>query len=282
MFYYRAWLRLGRSTIVGTTVKRAVDLPIHLLADEKPTWWQGQRHYVATTVGDGCFLGAAVVAEASTKALHAGYGEFLAEARDLAPAYQPATVCTDGWQATREAWQVLVPAVTLILCFLHGVLKSEARCRGALRQQLRRRAWHVYQAPHKGAFGQRVRRVREWARLHLSGVVQETVLKLCAGKEQCKVASDFPGAARTANGSDRLRDYQDRVLYQLRYFHGTRQTARLAARAMALQGNFHPYSVRVQRPGTPRSPFEALNGFHYHGNWLHNLLSAASMGGRRL
>lgn len=282
MFYYRAWLSLGRPTIVGTTVKQAAALPPHLLADEKHTWLKGQRHYVATTVGEGCLLGAAVVAEASTEALQAGYGEFLAEARALAPAYHPETVCTDGWKATREAWQGLVPTVTLLLCFLHSVLKIEKRCRGALRQQVRQMAWHVYQARNKGEFGQRVRRLREWARVQLSGAVQEAVLKLCALQAQFQLAYDFPDAARTTNGIDRLMDYQDRVLYQMRYFHGTRESARLAARAMAVQWNFHPYSVRAQRQGTNRSPFEALNGFQYHDNWLHNLFTAASMGGRRL
>jgi hypothetical protein len=282
MFYYRAWLSLGRPTITGTTVKKAADLPLHLLADEKHTWLNGQRHYVATTVGQGCFLGATVVVEASTEALQAGYGEFLVEARDLAPAYHPETVCTDGWKATREAWQLLVPTVTLLLCFLHSVLKIEERCRGALRQQVRGMAWHVYQARTKAEFGQRVRRLREWARVQLCGPVQETVLKLCALTEQFTLAYDFPAAARTTNGIDRLMDYQDRVLYQMRYFHGTHKSARVAARAMALQWNFHPYSVRAQRQGTKRSPFEALNGFQYHDNWLHNLLTAASMGGRRL
>jgi hypothetical protein len=29
------------------------------------------------------------------------------------------------------------------------------------------------------------------------------------------------------------------------------------------------------------SPFTELNGFSYHSNWLHNLLIASSMGGRR-
>jgi hypothetical protein len=282
MFYYRAWLHLGRPNLVGTTVKQAAALPPHLLADEKHTWLKGQRHYVATTVGEGGFLGATVVAEASTEALQGGYGEFLTEARDLAPPYQPATVCTDGWKATREAWQLLVPTVTLLLCFLHSVLKIEERCRGVLRQQLRHMTWHVYQARTKAEFGQRVRRLREWARGQLSGAVQETVLKLCALKEQFKLAYDFPEAARTTNGIDRLMDYQDRVLYQMRYFPGTRDSARLAARAIALQWNFHPYSLRAQRTGTQRSPFEALNGFQYHDNWLHNLFTAASMGGRRL
>lgn len=282
MFYYRAWVSLGRNAVVGTTVKSAAKLPVHLLADEKHTWLGGERHYVATTVGDGCFLGVAVAAEASTAALQAGYGEFLAEAREVDQAYQPQTVCTDGWHATREAWSLLVPTVTLLLCFLHAVLKIEARCRGALRQQLRRRAWHVYQATTKGQFAQRVRRLREWASGELEGAVQATGLKLCELKEQFMLAYDFPAAARTTNGIDRLMDYQDRVLYAMRYLHGTQKSGRWAVRAMALQWNFHPYSARAQRHGAKRSPFEALNGFQYHDKWLHNLLSAASMGGRRL
>lgn len=282
MFYYRAWASLGRNSLVGTTVKQAAQLPTDLLADEKHTWVRGERQYVATTVGGGCFLGVEVVAEASTAALQAGYQGFLTEARTVQPDYQPETVCTDGWPATREAWQLLVPTITLILCFLHSVLKIEARCRGALRQHLRQRVWHVYHALNKVQFAQRLRRLHEWASRHLEGAVQATVLKLCDLKDQFRVAYDFPTAARTTNGIDRLMDYQDRVLYQMRYLHGTQEAARLAVRAMAVQWNFHPYSVRAQSEGAKRSPFEALNGFQYHDNWLHNLLSAASMGGRRL
>jgi len=281
-FYYRAWRSLGRHTIVGTPVKRAADLPPHLLADEKHTWLNGQRHYVATTVGGGCFLGAAVVAEAATAALQAGYGEFLVEARNLAPAYQPETVCTEGWHATREAGQLLVPTVTRILCFLPAVLKIEARCRGAVRQQLCQMAWPGYHAATQVQFAQRVRRLREWAQQHTSGAVQEAGLKLGARKASFSLASDFPAAARTTKGIARLMAYQERVLYHMRYFHGTRESSRLAARAMALHWNFHPYSARAQSEGAKRSPFEALNGFQYHDNWLYNLLSAASLGGRRL
>jgi len=282
MWYYRAWLSVGRNSIVGTTVKEAEGVPKDLLADEKHTWRSGRREYVATTVGSGCFLGAALAQEASTISLQAAYGEFLTEAREVAPGYQPETVCTDGWHATREAWQLLVPTIQLLLCFLHSVLKIEARCRGAVRQRVREQAWHVYRARNKVEFAQRLRRLREWATVQLRGAVQETVLKLCQLKADFSVAYDFPQAARTTNGIDRLMDYQDRVLYQMRYFHGRRDSARLAVRAMALQWNFHPYSARAQSTGAKRSAFEALNGFQYHGHWLHNLLSAASMGGRRL
>ncbi len=41
MFYYRAWISLGRNSVVGTSVKHAARLPADLLADEKHTWLYG-------------------------------------------------------------------------------------------------------------------------------------------------------------------------------------------------------------------------------------------------
>ena len=49
---------------------------------------------------------------------------------------------------------------------------------------------------------------------------------------------------------------------------------------MAMQWNFHPYCERLRKGNAARvSPFADLNGFVYHGNWLHKLLIASSMGG---
>jgi hypothetical protein len=50
---------------------------------------------------------------------------------------------------------------------------------------------------------------------------------------------------------------------------------------MAMLWNFHPYGRQVQtKPPDALSPFEALNGFRYHDNWLRNLLIATSLNGR--
>lgn len=283
-FYYRAWASLGRVSLVGTTVKDPETLPPHLIADEKHTWLQGQKVYIPTTVAAGCILGASVVTDASADALEKGYGEFAQEARQLKPDYQPQTVCTDGWKGTRQAWQRLFQAITLILCFLHSVLKIHDRCRGALRQFLLDQAWRAYEATTKSQFAQRLRRLREWVEANLDpGDLKDTVLKLCQQKPQFMGAYDAPAAARTSNAVDRVLNVLDRVLYAMRYFHGTQISARLGVRAMALQWNFHPYGQRTQRSGPTRSsPFADLNGFQYHPNWLHNLLIASSMGGRRL
>lgn len=283
MFWYRAWLAFGRPSLLGTTVKDLAKIPTNLVADEKVTWVAGQEVYVPTTVGEGCFLGVSVVTAADTTTLEAGYGEFVREAQALVPDYHPHSVCTDGWKATREAWRRLFPKITLVLCFLHSVLKIKDRCTGALRHRVLERAWHVYQAATKRQFAQRLRRLGEWTQTHLSGAVAEMVWKMCRRRVDFTPAYDCPQAHRTSNAVDRLLNYQDRLLYAMRYCHATTASARLAVRAMALQWNFHPYGARLRRDQPARvCPFHDLNGFQYHSNWLHNLLIASSMGGLRL
>ena len=106
--------------------------------------------------------------------------------------------------------------------------------------------------------------------------------KLCRRAAQFKVAYQFPQAHRTSNMLDRLMNHQDRLLYTMQYFHGNKKSARLYLRSMALVWNFHPYGTRTCSEGSVRmSPFTDLNGFHYHDNWLRNLLIASSMNGRK-
>jgi hypothetical protein len=281
MYYYRAWVSWGRNSLVGTTVKDPAHLPEHLVADEKHTWRLGEKHYLATTVGGGCILGAELAEEATTEALQRAYGVFAQEAQEVSAEYAPQSVCTDGWLATRAAWRRLYPAITLILCFLHGVLKIRERCSAGLRREVLRRAWGVYAGATKGSFSQRMRRFKEWSQKRLSGAVLAAVVKLGSRTKDYLLAFEVPGAARTSNQVDRLMDYQDRGLYQMKYLHGSQASGNLLARAQALQWNFHPYCRRVQKRSGDKAPFARLNGFSYHPNWLHNLLCASSLGGRR-
>jgi len=286
MDWYRAELALGRPTIVGSTVKQPEKLPAHVLADEKHTWALGQEVYVATTVGGSGILGATVTDAASADALEAADGAFAQEARALSPTSSPKTVCTDGWEGTQSAWRRLFPTGGILLCFLHSVLKITERCGRdrATRKLVLDRVWAVYDSCTRAQFSQRLRRLREWATAGLpESALRQMVFKLCGKGPQFARAYRFPGAHRTSNALDRLMNHQDRRLYAMRSLHGTPDAARLAMRAMALQWNFHPYGARTRRDDpTRRSPFHDLNGFEYHPNWLHNLLIASSMGGRKL
>jgi len=283
MFWYRAWLALGRPNLVGATAKSEAVMPSDLIVDEKITWVAGQEVSVPTTASGGCFLGITVSERDNTEGLQATYGEFASEAKAVFPAYRPLSVCTDDWAATREAWRLLFPQITLVLCYLHSVIKVAARCTGQLRQEVLTRVWHVYHAETKGKFSQRLRRLEEWSAKRLSGVVAEMVKKLCRRRVEFTPAYDCPQAPRTSNGVDRLLNHLDRLLYAAYYGHSTPGSLRSAVRAMALQWNFHPYGKRLRDQKPERiSPFHDLNGFVYHPNWLHNLLIASSMGGLRL
>lgn len=283
MFWYRAYTSIGRNSIVGTTVKDPQQIPRHLLADEKHTRFNGEKAYVATTAAQECFLGAGMADSAGTKALTGSYGEFKDEVLNLDPDYQPESVNTDGWEPTQNAWKSLFPGITLILCFLHAFLSIRDRCKRDkdLLHTVSDKVWGIYHAATVGQFSQRIRRLREWASTISVDSVKEKVLGLCKKAPEFKKAFLYPGSHRTSNGIDRLMDYQDRILYSIRYFHGHRESAILYLRAMALMWNFHPYSTRArqQHEGLGTSPFEELNGFHYHSNWLQNMQIAASLGG---
>ena len=286
MYWYRLETALGRNSIVGTTLQHPEHLPAHLLADEKHTWVLGQKTYVATTVADGCILGASLAQEASESSLLQAYGVFQQEAQLLNPHYSPKTVNTDGWEATQNAWKKLFPCISLILCFLHVFIKIRDRAQKKYKDlfsETATRLWHCYTSLSKASFSQSVRRFHEWAqRQALPPVMMEPIEKLRKSRDKFAIAYDFPEAHRTSNMLDRLLQRMDRHLFSTQYFHGTVTTAEQNIRAWALIHNFapsNPYTLKLHDGW--QSPAERLNQFRYHPNWLQNLLISASLGGFR-
>lgn len=258
--------------------------PPDLVADEKHSWWLGKRVYLATTAAAGCFLGVGVSETADAEGLTAAYGEFQQEALAHQPDYRPTSVNTDGWESTQIAWKRLFPGITLMLCFLHtvlGIQRALGQKQPAARPLLDR-LWHLYDSLNPRTFGQRLRRLQEWAATQsFSESVKQRLEKLQHHAERFKLTFALPHAYRTSNQVDRLHHYQDRILTAMQYFHGTKAAMRQELRAMALLWNFHPYTRKVQtQPPYSQSPFEDLNGFQYHDNWFRNLLIASSLNGR--
>jgi hypothetical protein len=256
------------------------------VADEKHSRWLGERIYIAVTAAKECFLGVGVAHSGDETALTQAYGEFQQEALALNPDYCPETVNTDGWDATQQAWQALFPGLTLMLCFLHTVLGIQQHCRRdeKLYPQVTDKLWGLFHALNLRQFGQRLRRLQEWAIMNVSHeIVLKKLLALKTKATLFKRTFDFPQAYRTSNQIDRLMNYQDRILYQMQYFHGSDDSTRKALRVMGLLWNFHPYCNKLQANGSfTVSPFRDLNGFSYHNHWLRNLLIASSLNGRGL
>ena len=241
---------------------------------------------MTVTAAIGCFLGVSLAQRADAVALQQAYGEFQREAQQLNPDYTPVSVTTDGWEATQQAWQALFPTTTVVLCFLHIVLGVQSVCRrtSEVFQVVTDKLWHLYESLNRRQFAQRLRRLVEWAQRTDNGLpkkAQQKLVNLPNKAPQLNVTFDVPQAYRTSNQVDRLMNYQDRILYAMQYFHGTLHSAKQGLRAMALLWNFHPYTRKVQAiEPHAMSPFEDLNGFRYHDNWLRNFLIASSLNGR--
>jgi hypothetical protein len=283
MSWYRLECALGRASIVGTTVRK-VELPQHLLADEHHQTRDGQKTYIATTVAEGCCLGAEPAPTAGTDDLKAAYGVFRDEAHDVAPKYAPRTVNTDGWPWTQAAWKALFPHVVVLLCFLHAYLKIRDRAKHLkeLFAEVSRRVWEAYHAPDRRRFGQRLRRLRQWAGQHLSGIVPEKVLDLCAKRPRWSLAYRHPDGHRTSNMLDRVMRGMNRYFEDGQHLHGSHEASRRHCRAWALLFTFAPWSpATTQDHNGWRSPAEDLNKHRYHESWLQNLLVSASLAGYR-
>ena len=243
MYWYRVIERLGRNSLVGTTVHDSAQLPEHLVADEHHADWAGQKGYIPTTVGGGCILGVALTASADDVHLQEAYGVFAAEARDVDPEYAPQTVNTDGWASTRNAFQTLFPLITVVLCFLHGFLKIRDRCRKA--RELHRRVWDVYRAATAEEFRRLMNEFQQWCATQTwTAAVHEMLTKLWNKTEFYVVAYSHQGCHRTSNAVDRPMNRLCRLMYANRGLHGHQGSSELRLRGWALLLNFRPYAPR--------------------------------------
>ena len=286
MFWYRTYLCLSRFSIVGTTIHKAENLPVDLLADEFHTRLEGEKVYIATTIAKGCLLGTEACTNADEVCLTAGYGVFKEEVLQLDPDYQPRTVNTDGWMATQNAWKALFKRIFIIECFLHAFLKVRDRATKKLKasfETVADKIWNIYRAESKRKMGQQIRRLREWTQKNLSACpMKQNLLKLCKKKKRWLAHLDFPAAYRTSNQLDRIMRAMERHSINSQKFHDAIYSTSMNFRAFALLYNFSPSCPAVTKDFPDLvSPAARLNGFVYHKDWLQNLLIAASLSGFR-
>ena len=212
MFWHRHLERLGRNSVVGTTIRDRGRLPEHLAADEHHTDWGGEKGYIPFTAGGGCVLGVALSNSADEEHLTDAYGRFADESREVNPDYQPKTVNTDGWSATRNAFVALFSTIVPVLCFLHGFLKIRDRCRKA--HELHARVWDVYHAATAAEFCKAMATFRTWFQQRTwPNPVREMVAKLWNRESDYMVSYSHPGCHRTSNLADRLMNRLTRFLY---------------------------------------------------------------------
>lgn len=280
MWWYRLYSCLGRYNLVQTSISNG-NLPEDILADEHHIRVKGEKAYVATTVGKGCFIGMEVSSGADEQSLTNAYGVFKQEAEDFSADYQPKSVNTDGWKSTQNAWKTLFPSICVIECFLHAFLKVRDRATKKLQNYFDVAAdkiWDCYRAESIKSLAQQIRRLREWTKKQVPESAMKTnILKLCQKKDKWLAHFTSPKAFRTSNMLDRLMRAMDKHAYNSQMFHSTIKATTKNFRAFALIYNFAPSAPKVcrEKPNL-HSPMARLNGFVYHHNWLENLMMATS------
>ena len=278
MYWYRQLEQLGRNSLVGTTVQTSSNLPEHLAADEHHADWCGSKGYLAMTAAKGCILGIGLTDEADEKHLAEAYGVFAKEAQDVSADYQPKSVNTDGWWATQNAFLSLFPAISIVLCFLHGFLKIRDRC--FKEHELHKRIWEVYFARSASDFRLRMESFKTWFNSQTwKTYVVEMTSKLWKRTEQYAQAYEHPDSYRTSNQVDRPMNRIKRVLYAGRGLHGHRRSSELHLRGTALLNNFRPFAPRSNLQRASTCPAHQLSKRVYSENWVENLQLAASMRG---
>lgn len=279
LFWHRLVERLGRNSLVGTTVRDKGRLPEHLAADEHHIDWNGEKGYVATTAAHGCILGLALTDGADEEHLTAAYGEFAAEARDVDPRYAPKTVNTDGWVATQNAFRACFAGIAVILCFLHGFLKIRDRCRK--NHDLHQRVWDLFRSPTGAAFRAGMGAFRSWFEGHTwTAAVREVVAKLWNRTEEYVVAYEHPGCRRTSTAVDQPMNRLCRLAYAGRGVHGHQPSSQRRLRGWALLYNFRPFATRGRHVRPEPSRAHRISGKCYSEHWFENLQIAASLMGR--
>ena len=149
MFWFRQFFHFGLYQIIQTTVKDMQKLPKDLLADEKHIYINGEKAYIATTVGADCILGASLSLSADEEGLTEAYRHFQEEALHLNPDYEPESVNIDGWAATQKAWLNLFPLIAIIQCFLHAFLRIRNCCQKRFKEiypEIAQHVWDAYKA----------------------------------------------------------------------------------------------------------------------------------------
>lgn len=285
MYWWRIEKSLGRYSIVETTVQHPDNLPPHLAADEKHSWLDGTKVFIATICGWGCILATSVTEKADETALTEGYGVFKREAQAVKPGYSPTTILTDAWAATRGALKTLFPKAVLILCWLHIYLSLRNRSKHKHSEAfslVADKLWECYRAPTQSEFSQRLRRMSEWAEKNenLPQFMRDKLRKVHQQADAFRAAYSFPFAQRTSSMIDRLMQRMDKHLSSIQYFRGSLHSANLSIRAWALIHNFAPFNPYTRKQNDWSSPAEALNEFRYHECWLQNLLISTSLVGK--
>ena len=163
MYWYRIECGLGRFSVVGTTVRRA-ELPEHLLADEHHQTLDGQKVYLATTVGVGLHPGCRAGDDGRHRRPEGGLRGLQAGGPRRRPGVCPQDRQhrrLEGDQGGLEGSSSSAWSSSSASCTRWLKIRERGKHLKDQFAEVSRRVWEAYHAPDRRCFGQRLRSLRE-------------------------------------------------------------------------------------------------------------------------
>lgn len=279
MFWFRLVSYFGECSLLGSTVKR--EIPKNLLSDEKHTYLNGEKAYIATTVAKECILGSELSLTPDEAGLTEAYNVFKTEASNKEKEYKPETINTDGWKPTKKSLSKLFPKVVLILCFLHSYLKVRNVSKKHPKFiEISDKIWNVYKSPSKFVYHIRINELKEYGDKMEDNIIKTKLLEIYDKKDELIKSLEHKNCYKTSNMLDRAMKQMDRKIFSMQNFHKTKESANKIIRGFCLIFNFVPCSpYNIKKHNGKISRVERLNNFSYSSNWLENLNVSTSLGG---
>ena len=197
------------------------------------------------TVGDNCIVGVDLSLTEDQQGLKESYDTFKQEALNISPNYQPKSVNTDGWPATRKAWKSLFNEIVLILCFLHSYINIRSISKKVpLKSELFNQVWDAYKADNKTDFIDKITQIDQWAKKNINSITVLAQVEKMKNNAQLFATSFDCEGKMTSNMVDRAIKPIDKFLSNAQYFHGNLSSAQLTIRALAIGYNFYHFAKK--------------------------------------
>jgi len=167
MYWYRTEVALTQYNIVGTTIKKAENLPKNILLDEHHSKLKKSKLYICTTAGGNCFIGVGISPSMEYDDLKIAYGNCKEELQQVYPSYHPTSINIDGYRSTQKTAKQLYPNAGILRCFAHSFFKIRncgTKAYAAYFEQVAQKVWNCYYAPNKKSFAYRIWNLEQWTK----------------------------------------------------------------------------------------------------------------------
>ena len=281
MYWYRVVERLGRNSLVGTTVRDPARVARSIWRRTSITPLGRPRAYIPTTVGGGCILGVVLTAAADDVHLRRPTACSPPRRGTSTPGTPPRRSTLDGWGRRRGTRVQLAVPYRSRWCSVFCTGSSRSATAAARPANCTAGCGDVVPCRHRGGVPTPDGRVSAVVRTQTWTASVREMLRSCGTKDGILRGGLFPSGMPSHEQRGGPSDEPAVPADVCR--PGPARPSRLVrvtAAGLGVAVELPPHALGATTP-THDSPAHRLNGKRYHEHWLHNLMASTSLMGFR-